>query len=72
MPVKTIKTAGDLFQEQLLHRFGSDFEQDVNLCAPVEDPLDHPFNSAGDAFVAELLRRFENDGRYRDIEIGGS
>jgi hypothetical protein len=69
--VKTIKTAGDLFQEQLLHRFGSDFEQDANLCAPGDGPLDGSVNTAGDAFVAELLRRFENDGRYREIEIGG-
>lgn len=56
--MKTLKTAGDLFQEELLRRFGCDFERDITPCAPVEGLLDRSTISAGDAFVAELLHRF--------------
>lgn len=60
--MKTIKTAGDLFQEELLYRFGCDFERDITPCAPVEAPLDRSANLAGDVFVEELLHRFHGEG----------
>ncbi|MDR4469834.1 MAG: hypothetical protein MRJ68_16315 [Nitrospira sp.] len=66
VPVKTLKRAGDLFQEELLYRFGCDFERDITPCEALEGPLDRLTNLVGDAFVAELLRRFSNDGLYRE------
>lgn len=65
---KTIREAGEAFLDELLHHHRDcDPERDLTSCAAIESPLDRSANSAGDAFVRELLRRFSNDDRYVEL-----
>ncbi|MBX3333934.1 MAG: hypothetical protein KF876_07405 [Nitrospira sp.] len=65
---KTIEEAGEAFLDELRrHHFGCDFERDIIPWAPVEGRLDRSANLAGDAFVAEVLRRFSNDRLYVEL-----
>lgn len=66
--MKTIEEAGEAFLDELCrHHSVCDPERDITLGAPGEGPLDGSANTEGDAFVAELLRRFSNDDRYVEL-----